>query len=195
MAVGLHAVNKVSMTANDKAVVLGCGPIGLAVIGALKTAGARHIVGSDFSPARRKLAEGMGATCVVDPKEEPPMDALARTGGGANPVVFEAVGAPGVLDEAMRAAPRLGRIVVVGVCMERDTIWPMLGVTKELSVHFSLGYDPQEFRQTLDLIAAGEIDVAPLITDEVPIDGVADAFKALGNPDAHAKILVAPHLD
>ena len=182
------------MTANDKAVVLGCGPIGLAVIAALKIAGVPHIVGSDFSPARRKLAEGMGATCVVDPREEPPTEALTRTGGGENPVVFEAVGATGVLDEAMRAAPRLGRIVVVGVCMERDTIWPMLGITKELNIHFALGYDPLEFRQTLDRIAAGEIDVAPLITGEVPIDGVADAFNALGNPEAHAKILVTPQL-
>jgi len=194
MAVGLHAVNKVSITANDTAVVLGCGPIGLAVIGSLKIAGVKHIVGSDFSPTRRKLAEGMGATCVVDPKQEPPMEALARTGGGANPVVFEAVGAPGVLDEAMRAAPRLGRIVVVGVCMDKDTIWPMLGITKELNIHFALGYDPLEFRKTLDGIASGEIDVAPLITGEVPIDGVAEAFKELGNPDAHAKILVTPQL-
>ena len=109
-------------------------------------------------------------------------------------MIFEAVGAPGVLDEAMRAAPRLGKIVVVGVCMDEDTSWPLLGVTKELNIHFSLGYDPMEFRQTLDVIASGEIDVAPLITGEVPIDGVAEAFNALGNPEAHAKILVTPQL-
>jgi threonine dehydrogenase-like Zn-dependent dehydrogenase len=135
----------------------------------------------------------MGATAVVDPRDEKPTGALARTGGGANPVIFEAVGSPGVLDEAMHAAPRMGRVIVVGVCMERDTIWPLLGISKELSVHFALGYDPLEFRRTLDLIASGEIDVAPLITDEVPIDGVAGAFKALGNPEKHAKILVTPN--
>jgi threonine dehydrogenase-like Zn-dependent dehydrogenase len=109
-------------------------------------------------------------------------------------VVFEAVGVPGVLDEIMRFAPRSTRIVVAGVCMEPDTIWPIVGVTKELSVQFVLGYDPMEFRQTLDHIARGEIDVAPLITGEIGIAGVPEAFEALGDPEGHAKILVEPAL-
>jgi threonine dehydrogenase-like Zn-dependent dehydrogenase len=191
MAVGLHAVNKAGMTPGEAGVVLGCGPIGLAVIAALRISGVQKIIASDFSPARRKLAELMGATVVVDPRKEAPMDAWRRS-GAATPVIFEAVGVPGTLDEAMRSAPRLGRIVVVGVCMENDTIAPIVGIGKELTVMFSLGYTPQEFAQTLGLIASGAIDVAPLITGEVGIDGVAQAFEDLGNPEKHAKILVRP---
>lgn len=193
MAVGQHAVSKAGMTSGESGVVLGCGPIGLAVIAALRIGGVQKIIASDFSPKRRKLAEQMGATTVVDPGEDQPMDAWRRSGGGT-PVIFEAVGVPGVLDGAIRSAPRQGRIVVAGVCMETDTIWPIVAVGKELTIKFSLGYTPEEFAQTLDLIASGEIDVGPLITGEVGIEGVPQAFQDLSNPDEHAKILVEPGL-
>jgi threonine dehydrogenase-like Zn-dependent dehydrogenase len=119
------------------------------------------IVAADFSPKRRGLARLMGAHEIVDPREEPAIDAWNRAGPGRTPVVFEAVGVPGVLDDIMRFAPRSTRIVVAGVCMEADAIWPIIGVTKELAVQFVFGYDPMEFRQTLDHIASGDIDVAP----------------------------------
>lgn len=195
MAVGLHAVNKGQLQpGREGAIVLGSGPIGLAVIAGLRLKGVEPIVAADFSPKRRGLAAQMGAHVTVDPKEEPAIEAWNRSASGKTPVIFEAVGVPGVLDQIMRFAPRSTRIVVAGVCMEADTIWPIIGVTKELSVQFVLGYDPMEFRQTLDHIAAGDIDVAPLITDEIGIAGVPQAFETLGDPEGHAKILVEPAL-
>jgi threonine dehydrogenase-like Zn-dependent dehydrogenase len=55
-----------------------------------------------------------------------------------------------------------------------------------------VAYSPTEFSETLHHIAEGEIDVAPLITDTVGVDGVAGAFEELATPDRHAKILVEP---
>jgi threonine dehydrogenase-like Zn-dependent dehydrogenase len=107
-------------------------------------------------------------------------------------VVFECVGVPGVLDQIMAPAPRGTRIVVVGVCMEPDTIYPMLGISKELSLQFVLGYTPGEFAATLGHIAAGRIETTPLITGRVGVEGVASAFAALASPERHAKILVEP---
>ena len=97
-----------------------------------------------------------------------------------------------MLDAAMRDAPRGAQILVVGVCMQPDTVRPMLAVGKELNLQFVLGYDPMEFAETLRRIAEGELDVTPLITGSVPIDGVPEAFADLAHPDAHAKILVEP---
>src|SRR5207302_1085597 len=105
-------------------------------------------------------------------------------------VVFECVGVPGVLDQIMAASPRGTRIVVVGVCMEADAIHPMLGIVKELSLQFVLGYTQEEFAATLGHIAEGRIPTTPLITGRVGIDGVAQAFEALASPERHAKILV-----
>jgi threonine dehydrogenase-like Zn-dependent dehydrogenase len=192
MAVGLHAVHRSRIQANEGALVLGCGPVGLAVIAALQLQGVAHIVASDFSPARRALAATMGAHEVVDPAAEPAFDVWNRTGKGRSLVVFEAVGVPGMIDGVLRSAPHGSRIVVVGVCMEQDRINPFFGISKELNIQFVLGYDPMEFADTLRAIAEGQIDVAPMITAEVDLDGVPAAFDALANPDEHCKILVTP---
>jgi threonine dehydrogenase-like Zn-dependent dehydrogenase len=194
MAVGLHAVNKSGIKAGEAAVVLGAGPVGLACISALARMGVEPIVAADFSPARRALAKTMGAHEAVDPREEPAIDAWNRVDGQRSLVIFEAVGVPGMLDQAMRSAPRGGRIMVVGACMENDFVRPLIGIGKELEIRFALGYDPMEFGGTLRAIAEGEIDVVPLITGSVGIDGVPKAFEDLGNPDEHCKILVEPAL-
>lgn len=192
MAVGLHAVNRSGIEAGEGALVLGCGPVGLAVVAALKLRGIETIVASDLSPARRALAETMGAHASIDPRQEPAFDAWARLGGAKPLVVFEAVGVPGIIDDALRNAPPRTRVTVVGVCMERDAVTPFFGIAKEIDVRFCFGYDPMEFGGTLRSIAEGEIDVAPMITAEIPLDDVPWAFDALANPDEHCKILVTP---
>lgn len=192
MAVGLHAVNKSSITPREGALVLGCGPVGLAVVAALRLTGVETIVATDFSPTRRALASTMGATEVVDPSAEPAFDAWQRVGGGRTLVVYEAVGVPGMLDSVLRDAPPGTRVLVVGVCMEQDRINPFFGIAKELNIQFALAYDPMEFAATLRSIAEGDLDVGPIITGRVDLDGVAGAFDALGNPDEHCKILVTP---
>jgi len=192
MAVGLHAVNKSGITAGDSAVVLGCGPIGLAAIAALSLRGIEPIVAADFSPRRRALAEQMGAHVVVDPAAEPAIDAWRRVAGSRPLVMFEAVGVRGMLGAAMRDAPPQSRVVVVGVCMEVDEVRPMVGIVKELSIQFVLGYDPMEFASTLQAIAEGRLDVGPLVSATVGVEGVPAAFDALARPDEQVKILVEP---
>jgi len=190
MAVGVHAVAKARLAPDDAPLVIGCGPVGLAVIAALRLAKVEPIVAADFSPRRRELATTLGAHVVVDPATS---SVWAHRPAERTPIVFECVGVPGVLDQVMAAAPRGARIVVVGVCMEPDTIHPLIGIVKELNLQFVLGYTPDEFAATLRHIAEGEIPAAPLITGHVGLDGVPGAFEELGSPERHAKILVHPH--
>ena len=210
MAVGVHAVAKARLGPDDAPLVIGCGPVGLAVIAALRLHGIRPIVAADFSSRRRDLAIQLGADVVVDPAGGAPWQSWREAavyrdasrapalppwipGPAVRPaVVFECVGVPGVLDDLMAASPRGTRIVVVGVCMEADTIHPMLGISKELNLQFVLGYTPDEFAATLAHIAAGRIPTTPLITGHVGLEGVAQAFVDLGSPERHAKILVHP---
>jgi threonine dehydrogenase-like Zn-dependent dehydrogenase len=193
MAVGRHAVGKADLAAGDTTLVLGCGPVGLAVIAELRRRNVETIVASDFSPSRRAVAAAMGATEVIDPATEPAIDAWRRVTGGMKPlVIFEAIGVPGMLDRAMKDAPAQSRIVVVGVCMETDHVHPSVGIMKELHVQFVLAYDPFEFADTLRTIAEGEIDVTPMVTGVCGLDGVAGAFAVLGDPEQHVKILVEP---
>ena len=191
-AVGLHAVNRSGIEPGEGALVLGCGPIGLAVVAVLASRGVEPVVAADLSPARRALAAAMGAHEVVDPAAEPAFAAWARAGGARPLVVFEAVGVPGVIDEAMRLAPARTRIVVVGVCMEPDRFTPFFGIPKELSIQFCFAYDPAEFAESLRAIAEGELRVTGMITGEVGLDGVPGAFADLARPDEHCKIVVVP---
>jgi threonine dehydrogenase-like Zn-dependent dehydrogenase len=191
MAVGLHAVNKAELTGREAALVIGCGPVGLAVLISLKQRGIGPIVAADFSPTRRRLAEQLGADVCVDPNEQSAYD-HADLKRPKDVVIFECVGVPGMLDQVFLAAPRNARIIVVGVCLQMDHARPLIAINKELSVQYVLGYNLEEFAETLRLIADGKYDVAPLITGRVPLDGVASAFDELADPERHAKILVEP---
>jgi threonine dehydrogenase-like Zn-dependent dehydrogenase len=192
MAVGVHAMARARMEAGDSAIVVGCGPVGLAVIAALRLADVETIVAADFSPMRRALAERLGAHVVVDPAQRSGFDAWLGLGRLRPPAIFECVGVPGVLQDIIREAPRQSRVVVVGVSMQEDRIKPMVAVVKELDVRFSFGYSPQEFAQTLHALAEGRIEAEPLITGRSGLEGVAAAFEDLAQPDQHAKILVEP---
>jgi len=192
LAVGVHAVAKSGITANDAAVVLGLGPVGLACIAELKMRGIGPIIAADFSPKRRLLAEQLGADVVVDPRETPAIEAWRAADGLRPLVIFEAVGVPGMIEQAMRMSPKDARILVVGVCMQADTIHPMLGIGRELNIQFALAYTPDEFAYSLRAIAEGKVDLSPWMTGTVGIDGVPQAFLDLGNPETHAKILVTP---
>ena len=209
-AVGAHAVAKARLDPDSVALVIGCGPVGLAVIAGLKARGHGPVVAADFSPRRRAAAERLGADVVIDPAVESPharwegfgvptaraAQNMARMMGKSfgRPVVFECVGSPGVLQSLIEAAPAGAQIVVAGVCMETDRIEPAIAITKEIELTFVFGYTPDEFAQTLRDIAEGLIDVSGVVTGTVGLDGVAQAFKDLGDPEAHVKILVEPGL-
>jgi threonine dehydrogenase-like Zn-dependent dehydrogenase len=210
VAVGWHAVRYARLAADDLPLVIGCGPVGLAVIAALKIEGAHPIIAADFSPARRALAERMGADNVIDPTTASPYQswADAATPAGYDPsrfarlfdigprqrpgVVFECVGVPGLVQQVMEGAPAGARVVVVGVCMETDRIEPFFGIVKQLNLQFVLGYTAEEFADSLRHLAEGRIDAGALITGTVGLDGVAGAFADLANPERHAKVMIDP---
>ncbi len=80
MAVGLHAVRRSEIAKNQVGIVIGCGPVGLAVVCMLKARGVRTVIASDFSPGRRALAQACGADVVVDPGVESPYASAGEHG-------------------------------------------------------------------------------------------------------------------
>ncbi|MGU3503049.1 zinc-binding dehydrogenase [Mycobacterium sp. C31M] len=231
MAVALHAVRRSEIGRRDTAVVIGCGPVGLAIICHLKAMKVGTIIASDFSPGRRALAARCGAHVVVDPAVDSPYERFADkrgfitaapelyelgvgsmeklrkvpgwehlyrvadklgAAGPKRPVVFECVGVPGMLDGIISAVPVQTRVVVAGVCMGDDKIRPTTANAKEIDLRFVFAYTPLEFRDTLHLLAEGKVDASALVTGTVGLDGVDAAFRALGDPEAHAKVLIDP---
>ena len=199
MAVGLHAVNKANLVGDEAIVVIGAGPVGLAVITALNarraTLGSNFgpIVAADFSPARRKYALQQGADIALHPDHSHPLDEPSvRQKPRKNLVVFECVGVPGILDDLFVHAPANTRIMVVGVCLQQDHFRPLAAINKELALQFVLGYSIQEFADSLRHISEGDFDVTDLVSHQVGLNEVADAFEALKDPESHAKVIVEP---
>jgi threonine dehydrogenase-like Zn-dependent dehydrogenase len=209
LTVAVHAVNRGALGADDVPIVIGCGPIGLAVIAVLKMRGIGPIIAADFSPARRTLATALGADIVVDPREASPYDTWQSVAAASDParfgrqtamfpqfafrpsVVFECVGVPGVIQQILAGAAPCTKVVVAGLCMQQDTFQPSYATLKEIDLVFCISYTFEEYEQALAHLAAGELRVDPLITSRIGLDGVPEAFARLADPEQDAKIIVS----
>jgi 2-desacetyl-2-hydroxyethyl bacteriochlorophyllide A dehydrogenase len=209
MAVGYHAVELAQTKPDDAALVIGCGPVGLGVIAALRLKGVHPIVAANSSPLRREIARAIGADIVVDPTEASPFEAWRKAAAGGWPdpgpnlpgwlvgspyrpaVIFECAGGPGLIDQLIAEAPQDARIVVAGLCHGPDTFHPLAAVHKEINLRFSNSYTREHFATTLRLIGEGLLDVRPMITATVGLSGVAQAFEDL-RARRQAKVLIEP---
>ncbi|MEZ5997920.1 MAG: zinc-binding dehydrogenase [Hyphomonas sp.] len=208
LAVGLHAANLAARNAGPN-MVIGCGPVGLAVILALRLAGRGPILAADFSAERRAVAATLGADIVLDPATDSPYARwgdLGHTAQAMSPLlprafhgrppglnIFEATGAPGVLDQIVKSAPPHAHIVVVGVCPHEEKVTPLEGILRELTIEFSFAYRPEEFAAALAMIGQHPDQAARLITSRQPLANTEAAFDALAKDPHEIKILIDPN--
>lgn len=192
LAVGLHAVRQSALAPGDDVLVIGAGPIGLATALWARFFGARSVVVSEMAPGRLELAERFGATHCIDASKENVAAAFSRLTGGPPRILFECVGVPGLLQQCIMMAPARAKVVVVGVCMQPDTIFPGLAIIKELSLQFVIAYRKPDFQFTLDMLETGRIASAPMITDRVDLEGFPAAFEALKKPTHQCKVMLEP---
>lgn len=192
LAVGLHAVKLAAPAAGDDVLILGAGPVGLAIALWSKHLGAREVVVSDPVAHRRARALELGATAEIDPAAEELLPTFTRLTGSAPGMIFECVGRPGMLQECAGIARRGGRILSAGMCMQPDSVMPMVLGVKELSVQFCAYYRREDFALTIDLLGAGRIDASAMVTDRVSLDDLPSAFEALRTPQQQCKVIVQP---
>jgi threonine dehydrogenase-like Zn-dependent dehydrogenase len=209
LAVGTHAAAALSLADRPVALILGCGPVGLAVIASLKARGIGPVVACDFAPGRRAIAARMGADVVIDPATVSPhahwekMDVpatlasltIAELAGRdvRRAAIFDCTGAKGILQSIIEEGPPHAQIIVVGTCAHPDTILPVLALRKQLRFDFTYAYTATEFAATLANIAEGRIDVSPMLSRTVGRAEVADIFDELSSHQSPLiKVSVAP---
>jgi threonine dehydrogenase-like Zn-dependent dehydrogenase len=107
-------------------------------------------------------------------------------------VVFEAVGTPGRIQEAVESARFRGRVVTAGMCLAPDSIQPIRAAAKEVGLHFVVAYEKDDFQYTVDMLEQGRIEPAPMVTDRIGLDEVPAIFDLLARPGDRAKVLVQP---
>ena len=191
MAVGLHAVNVSGMFSGARVLVVGAGPIGLAVVFWARRMGAGKIACTASSTRRSELAKDMGASVFVPPSDTIVED-VNRALGGAPEIVFECVGKPGLIQRCIDHVHTRGTVVVAGLCTTPDQINPFWMVNKEVRVQPSAFYDLRDFETTLDLFDSGVLTPNEMITDHVTLEAMPVAFEALKQRTHQCKVMVKP---
>ena len=194
LAVAFHAVDRAEMRPGTDVLVLGAGPIGVGVAMFAALAGARRVVVSEFAADRRRRALDAGATHAIDPAREDPARRFAEIAGGPPPIVFECVGVPGMVAQAVGLCRPRGRVVIVGVCFGTDQFQPLAALSRELSLQFANCYSPRDFEIVVDLIDQHRAQPRPMVTDVVGFDDFPAAFEALRTPGSQCKVLLDPAL-
>lgn len=188
LAVGLHAVRASGLQAGQRVLIIGAGPIGLAVALWARFMGARDVIVSEPALERRTLALSIGATAVITPGDDLG-EQFADIAGGAPEVLFECVGAPGLIQHCIDIAPRRATLVPVGVCEQPDTILPFPALIKELSIRFAIAYSRADYETVIAMMSQGRIDASPMVTAVVSLDEMPEAFEALRTPSSQCKVL------
>jgi len=191
LAVGLHGVRRARLDAGSNVLVVGAGPVGLAVVVWAKAVGARRIVVTARSNRGANMALALGATDFIESDKDVRRE-FRRLTGAQPDAVFECVGAQGILEQCIFYAPIHGQVVVIGGCMRADVITPATAMNKELTVTFALAYDLFDFEVTVDRLARGLVDPTTMITDRVDFDDFPAAFEALRQRTHQCKVLLSP---
>ena len=189
LAVGLHSVKMAGDIAEKNILIIGAGPIGLSCAIWCRFFGARAVIISEMSPARIEMARKLGFTDFVDPSGDVGAQFAAQSGQEPE-IQFECVGAPGLLQQCIERAPKFGTIMAIGVCDHPDTIIPLVALSKEITLRWAVAYEKADFEFTIDMMAAGRIDAAGMVTHVVTLDELPDIFEALRSPTDQCKVLV-----
>ena len=187
MAVGLHGVVMSDMKPGQKILVIGAGPIGLATIYWARRMGAGVIAATASSTRRAKLAEDMGATMFLAPDAD-----MAEALGGPPDIVFEAVGAPGLIQQSINVVKRRGTVVVLGLCWDPDTFTPGGAVGKEVRIQCAGFYSAREFEHAIDPFERGSLEPRAMVTDTVSLADFPAAFEALRARTHQCKVMLDP---
>lgn len=185
LAVALHGVNMSGLKAGDKVLIIGAGPIGLAVAFWARRAGASDVIIQDISDFQRDRALMMGATGFVTSPSDPLIDGKAD-------IVFECVGVPGLIEQAIGQVRNRGTILLLGLCTKPDTLNTFAMLSKEVRLITSAFFTRSEYETALDALNAGAAEPRLLITDTISLADTPARFEALRTRSHDCKILINP---
>ena len=199
-AVGEFYVRSARMEPGEVPVVIGAGAIGLSAVAALASRGVEPIIVSDYNARRRELAcDSFGAHIAVDPAEASPFDLWrelrAERGLWGSLVVFECVGAAGLIQKIVESVDMSTRIYCAGGWYTGDSLNVTDATRQGVTIQFGGGPHPQDWYGTLDAIAAGRLDPLPSVGAIIGLDEVPDALDLARASDGPPRIVVHPNGD
>lgn len=179
--ISYHAVNRAPVKAGDKVLVVGAGPIGLFALIAAINKGAEVYV-ADILDGRLEKALDFGAKGVINSaKTDIKEEAMKITGGDGFDCCIEACGQSVTFLNCIDCCAFAGNIILIGNGKKETTFLHSILLKKELNVYGSRNSYPTDFKDVIDLISSGKVDVLKMVSDIYPMDRADEAFKALAN--------------
>lgn len=193
-AIALHTVNLAHVSADDRVLVTGAGPVGLLTTAVLRSRGVTDIVVSEPSPTRRERALAVGATTVMAP------DALVRAPMGRPveapfTVVFECSGHGAAAESALDQLDYAGTFVFVGTGSAPPRVNHNRVIVMEQTIIGAYNYDAEGFGPALELLASGSLPLDLLIEPvDIHLDEVLPTMHRLAAGELPGKVMVTPDL-
>ena len=190
------ALNTAKVEPGSTVAVIGCGGVGQAVIQGARIAGAARIIAVDPVELKRKTAEQLGATDLVDPDEGDPVEQVkALTGGRGADYAFEVIGLPDTILQAWNTARRGGTVVVVGAPRMDATVtfpaFPLFYDEKRLlGCIYGSAQVKRDFPRFIALTETGRLDLGSMVSRRVKLDEVNDAFRAMQAGEVIRSVIV-----
>ena len=146
---------------------------------------------SDIADFQRQRALDMGADVfIVDPRD--PVGSAAAALGGPADIVFECVGIPGLIDQAVRQVRPQGTILLLGLCTRPDTIHTFPMLSKEVRLVTSAFFTVPEYETALKALDAGALSPRLLVSDTIALADTPAVFESLKQRTSQCKVLIAP---
>jgi L-iditol 2-dehydrogenase len=191
LSIAVHAVRRTTVEANDSAVVVGAGNIGLLVLQVLKSVGCSPVIAVDIDPAKLERARKLGADLVVDSRNAEAGGAVRKYVAGGADVAVEAVGIADSVLDAVACLRKGGQLTLIGNVSPSVNFPLQSMVTREITVKGSCA-SSGEYPACLELIRRETVDVDALISVIAPLGEGAEWFQRLyrGEGDLMKVVLV-----
>ena len=189
LAISLYGAKLASIQQCDRVLVLGAGTVALYAIYWARRLGADRIVVMSRSARRKELALAMGANAFVSYGASE-IGEVKEALGGSPRIVFECVGAEGMLSKAVMQVAPFGRIVSLGFCTSPDAVIPAMASYKCASMQFAVGYSMKEFIYIAEQMDKGHCDPKAIITNDISLDALPAMLDTLRGPHDETKVHV-----
>ncbi len=203
LAVASHMIRISGFKHGDNVVILGAGPIGLALLLLLRAKSAGKILISEVTESRLRQAEKFGADMVVNPLAKTSgsvgsgnavMDAAQRVMRDGADIAFDATGVQSTLDTALLVVRPGGVVFNVAIHEKPLLINPNSFSFKEIKLMGGICYTNEDFEDVLQALATGRLAAEDMITSIVPLEKVVQGgfLELINNKAEHVKILIQP---
>jgi S-(hydroxymethyl)glutathione dehydrogenase/alcohol dehydrogenase len=178
------ALNTAQVHPGASVAVIGCGGVGQAVIQGARIAGASRIFAIDMVEMKRKTAEQLGATDLIDPNDGDPIAQIQNATGGGVDYAFEVIGLPETALQAYMMIRKGGTAVMVGMTRAEATLtiptFDLFFNEKTLKgSKYGSGQVRRDFQRFIDLIETGRLDTSSMVSRTIQLEEVNEAFRAM----------------